>query len=128
RNVKSVAGALLQLAVDAICPGDRLVFAIDDTPTKRYGRHVEGAGIHHNPTPGPAGQKFVYGHVWVTLALVVRHTLWGTIGLPLLAFMYVRQVDVPGIRAEYGVKFQTKLEQAAALAVWVSQWLKSAGK
>ena len=46
-------------------PGDRLVFAIDDTPTKRYGPKVQGAGIHHNPTPGPAGSKFLYGHSWV---------------------------------------------------------------
>ena len=28
------------------------VIALDDSPTKRYGPHVEGAGIHHNPTPG----------------------------------------------------------------------------
>jgi len=26
---------------------------LDDSPTKRYGRHVEAANIHHNPTPGP---------------------------------------------------------------------------
>ncbi len=68
--------------------------AIDDTPSKRYGPKVEGAGIHHNPTPGPAGAKFVYGQVWVTLAWVVRHPLWGAIGLPLLARMYVRQKDI----------------------------------
>ena len=49
-------------------PGDRLLLAIDDTPTARYGPCVQGAGVHHNPTPGPAGEKFVYGHVWVTLA------------------------------------------------------------
>ena len=50
-------------------PGQsRRPFAPDDTPTKRYGPCVEGAGVHHNPTPGPAGHKFVYGHVWVTLA------------------------------------------------------------
>ena len=72
RNVKSVAAALLRLAVSVICPDERLLFAIDDTPTKRYGKHVEGAGIHHNPTPGPAEQKYLYGHVWVTLAWVVR--------------------------------------------------------
>ena len=62
----------------------RLLLAIDDTPTKRYGPKVQGAGIHHNPTPGPADAKFLYGHIWVTLAWVVRHPLWGTIGLPLL--------------------------------------------
>lgn len=35
----------------------RLTFAIDDTPTERYGRKVEGAGTHHNPTLGPAGSR-----------------------------------------------------------------------
>lgn len=124
RNVKSVAGALLRLAVSVICPGERLLFAIDDTPTKRYGKHVEGAGIHHNPTPGPADQKFVYGHIWVTLALVVRHTLWGTIGLPLLAFLYVRRVNLASIAPRYQVKFQTKLEQAAKLVEWLASWLR----
>jgi len=128
RNVISVAGALLRLAVQVLCPGERLLFAIDDTPTKRYGPKVEGAGIHHNPTPGPAGQKFLYGHVWVTLALVVRHAWWGTIGLPLLAFLYVRQVDLVGIVPWYRVKFQTKLEQAAALVEWAARWLKILGK
>ncbi|HBI43781.1 MAG TPA: transposase, partial [Planctomycetales bacterium] len=29
---------------------DRLLLGIDDTPTQRYGPHVEGAGLHHNPT------------------------------------------------------------------------------
>ena len=27
-----------------------------------------GAGIHPNPNPGTAGERHVYGHVWVTLA------------------------------------------------------------
>src|SRR3954470_6084562 len=31
----------------------RLTFALDDTPTKRYGPHVQGAGVHHNPGPRP---------------------------------------------------------------------------
>lgn len=127
RKVKSVAGLLLQSVVQVIHPGERFLLAIDDTPTKRYGPHVEGAGIHHNPTPGPAEQKYVYGHVWVTLSLVVRHTLWGTIGLPLLAFLYVRKLNLPSV-ASYGVEFQTKLEQAAALVEWATAWLKSAGK
>lgn len=90
RNVKSVASVLFWIAVRVLAPGERILLAIDDTPTKRYGPLVEGAGIHHNPTPGPSGQKFLYGHVWVTLAWIVRHPAWGTIGLPLLAFLYVR--------------------------------------
>jgi hypothetical protein len=128
RNVKWLAGWLLRRALEVVNPSERLLFAIDDTPTKRYGPHVEGAGIHRNPTPGPAEQHYVYGHVWVTLALVVRHALWGTIGLPLLAFLYVRQVNLAGIAPGYGVKFATKLEQAAALVEWLADWLKNTGK
>jgi hypothetical protein len=41
----------------------RLLLAIDDTPTPRYGLCIQGAGVHHNPSPGPAGEKFVYGHL-----------------------------------------------------------------
>ena len=127
RKTTSVAGALLRLAVRVICPGERLLFAIDDTPTKRYGPCVEGAGIHHNPTPGPAEQKYLYGHVWVTLSWVVRHASWGTIGLPLLAFLYVRRIDLGSV-AWYKVKFQTKLEQAADLVEWAAFWLGILGK
>jgi len=128
RNIKALAAALLRLALEVIDPGERLLFAIDDTPTKRYGPKVEGAGTHHNPTPGPAGQKFLYGHVWVTLSWLVRHARWGTIGLPLLAALYVRQVDMADIALLYRLKFQTKLEQAASLVEWLAGWLEYLGK
>src|SRR5204863_894977 len=128
RNVKAVARVLFGIAVRVIVPGDRLLLALDDTPTKRYGLLVEGAGIHHNPTPGPAGQKFLYGHVWVTLSWVVRHRWWGTIGLPLLARLYVRQKDLASIPRRYQVLFQTKLEQAAELVEWTQQALAGLGK
>src|SRR5688572_12766723 len=61
RKVKPLAGLWLHAVLRVVNPGERFLFAIDDTPTKRYGPHVEGAGIHHNPTPGPAEQKYVYG-------------------------------------------------------------------
>jgi hypothetical protein len=128
RNVKSLAAVLLRIAVQVIVPGERLLLALDDTATKRYGPHVEGAGIHHNPTPGPADQQFMYGHVWVTLSWVVRHGLWGTIGLPLLAMLYVRQKDLKKIVPWYKVKFQTKLQQGAALIEWAVQTLRGLGK
>src|SRR5271157_4244497 len=113
RNVKSVAMVLFRIAVRVIVPGDRLLLALDDTPTKRYGPQVEGAGIHHNPTPGPAEQKFLYGHVWVTIAWVLRHPRWGTIGLPLRACLYVRQKQIQWLQLLYGIPFQTKLEMGA---------------
>jgi hypothetical protein len=27
-----------------------ITVGIDDSPTSRYGKHVEGAGVHHHPT------------------------------------------------------------------------------
>jgi hypothetical protein len=73
---------------------ERLTLAIDDTPTRRYGPYVEGAGIHHNPTPGPAGAPYVYGHVFVVLGLLLTHNAWGTVALPLLSRLYVRRDPV----------------------------------
>ena len=80
-------------AVEPVLAAQRLVVAIDDTPTARYGPEVKGCGIHHNPTPGPAGDKFLYGHVWVTLAALAKHPDWGTLALPLQAQLYIRQAD-----------------------------------
>jgi hypothetical protein len=106
----------------------RLTLALDDTPTQRYGPHVQGAGIHHNPTPGPAGSTYVYGHVFVVLALLVKHKAWGTIALPLLARLYVRKKDLPGIDPKHRPVFRTKLDMAVELLQWVSTLLKSLGK
>ena len=64
RKTDLIAARLAHEAVKPLVTGaTRLTFALDDTPTERYGRHVQGAGVHHNPTPGPAGSPFVYGHV-----------------------------------------------------------------
>ena len=104
-------------------PGDRLLFAIDDTPTARYGPKVQGAGIHHNPSPGPAGEKFVYGHIWVTLAWMAHHPVWDTLALPLRALLYVRAKDVPTVAKRYPWTFATKLELAVELVRWLCLWL-----
>lgn len=101
----------------------RVVLALDDTPTPRYGPHVQGAGVHHNPTPGPAGGPFVYGHVWVVLGLLVAHPTWGMIALPLLARLYVRKKDLPAIDKRHRPAFATKLELAVGLVRWAKGWL-----
>ncbi|MBA4068101.1 MAG: hypothetical protein C0501_31250 [Isosphaera sp.] len=93
----------------------RLTLALDDTPTERYGRHVQGAGVHHNPCPGPAGSPFVYRHVWVVLGLLACHPAWGVIAVPLLARQYVRRKDLPGIEPRHRPPFKTKLELAVDL-------------
>ena len=111
-----------------VAAAGRLTFAIDDTPTERYGRRVQGAGVHHNPTPGPAGSPFVYGHVWVVLGLLAAHPAWGAIALPLLARLYVREKNLAGIAPACRPPFRTKLEMAVELVRWAKVWLGMLGK
>ena len=81
-----------------------------------------------NPTPGPAGSPFVYGHVWVVLGLLARHPAWGAVALPLLARLYVRRKDLPGIDPKHRPAFRTKLELAVELLRWAKLWLGLLGK
>ena len=93
-----IAARLAHEVVKPLVAGaTRLTLALDDTPTERYGRHVQRAGVHHNPAPGPAGGPFVYGHVWVVLGLLACHPAWGVVALPLLARLYVREKNLPAI-------------------------------
>jgi hypothetical protein len=128
RKTKSVAEQLLLLVLRMVPLPDRLLAVIDDTPTKRYGPKVEGAGIHHNPTPGPADQKYLYGHVWVTLSLAVRHPCFGALALPLRAMLYVRHKTMATIPKWRGWTFATKLVLAARLVEWIAPIVKKAGK
>ena len=128
RKSESVATQLLVLVLARFPLPSRLLAVIDDSPTKRYGPKVEGADIHHNPTPGPADQKYLYGHIWVTLSLAVRHPLWGPLALPLRAMLYVRQHSMAKIPKHRRWKFRTKLELAATLVEWIAPILGKAGK
>ena len=128
RKAKVVAERLLALLLVRLQSGDRVMFAVDDSPTKRYGPKVQGAGIHRNPTPGPADQKFLYGHIWVTISLVLRHPLWNTIGLPLLGLLYVRAKDIAKIPAKYHWEFRTKLQLAVEQTLKFAAVAIAAGK
>lgn len=111
-------------AVQRLLPPARLLLAIDDTPTPRWGPQVEGAGIHHNPTPGPAGEKYVYGHVWVTLATLADHPDHNTLALPLHAELYIRRADIEKLPPDRPRAFRTKLEQAAGQLRWLKPWVE----
>jgi hypothetical protein len=128
RRAQVISERLLQRLLALLIREDRVLFAIDDSPTRRYGPHVQGAGMHHNPTPGPAHQPFLYGHVWVTISLVVRHPLWQTLGLPLLGLLYVRARDVDRLPPKYAWPFRTKLELAVASMLRLMKIAQNAGK
>lgn len=125
QKTEIIATVLFEIMIKLVYKNqDRVLMAIDDSPTKRYGPKVAGAGIHRNPTVGPDGAKFVYGHIWVTLSALARHKLWGTIGLPLLAKMYIRVNDVKSVPRAYKIRFQNKLLQAAELVEWAKKCCK----
>jgi hypothetical protein len=94
---------------------------VDDSPTRRFGSHVEGAGKHHDPTSKPTDQKFLFGHIWVTMSIVINHFRFGLTGLPLLSRLYVREKDVKKLPKEYKWKFKTKLSLAWELVEWLKE-------
>ena len=129
RKSKSIATQLVKLILRTLPLPERLLLVIDDSPTKRYGPKVEGADIHHNPTPGPADQPYLYGHIWVTMSLALRHPQWGQLALPLWAMLYVRQKTMATIpKNRRWPRFATKLQLAARLVEWIVPILKNAGK
>jgi hypothetical protein len=114
--VAAVVFGLLRGPLEA--SGGRLLLALDDTPTKRYGPKIQGAGVHHNPTPGPAGSKFLYGHSWVVLSRIAPHDHYGTIGLPVLGRLYIRDKDLPKLPKAIAWEFRTKPQLAAEMITW----------
>jgi hypothetical protein len=129
RTSVKLSTAVLGLVVQKFTPGigDRILLGMDDSPTSRYGRHVEGAGVHHNPTPGPADGEWLYGHNWVTLAWLATHPMWGVIALPLRSMLYVREVDVPKLAEKYDWEFRTKHQLGVELLTWFMQSIRALG-
>jgi hypothetical protein len=129
RRSRQLGEAVLKLIVKRFDPGPngRVVLGVDDSPTRRYGKHVEGAGVHHNPTSGPADGEFLYGHNWVTLAFLATHSLWGVIALPIRSLLYVRQVNVAQLDAKRGWEFRTKHQLAVELVLWCATTLRFFG-
>ena len=129
RQSQKLATAVLTLVVRKFDPGPegRVLLGVDDSPTQRYGRQVEGAGVHHHPTPGPADGEWLYGHNWVTLAWLARHASWGVTALALRSLLYVRQIDVPKLDAKRGWEFRTKHELAVELVQWFVKWARLLG-
>jgi len=129
QNSLSLVMPLVRLISRRFDPGPDgyWTLAVDDSPTKRYGRHVEAANIHHNPTPGPGDGDWLYGHSWVCLAMVLSHPLFGVIALPLLSHLYVRKVDIEALKDRYARKFRTKHELALELCRQIMRTLRLLG-
>ncbi len=123
RQVMELAAVLRRIVRLRIPATDRLVFAIDDTPTKREGPKVQDAGLPHHPTPGPAGSKFLAGQSGVVLSRLVRHTTFGGSGVPLRGHLSIPKKEVPTLPAQAGITFGTKSAWAADGVGWLRSQL-----
>jgi hypothetical protein len=71
-----------------------LVGAVDDTLARKSGRHIWGAGMHHDPLRSTQKHPFFcFGHNWVVFSLHVAfpfapHKVWA---LPVLVRLYRRR-------------------------------------
>ena len=133
RKSKSQAQRLFMLLLMKLETGPRLLLAVDDSPTKRYGPQVAGRRHSSQPDAGPGRSTLslrpCVGH---DRRWLLRHPVWQTIGLPLLGLLYVRAKDVAKIpgQARLGIPHQVgvggrvagrfaELAKAAGKTVWV---------
>ena len=123
RTERAATRLLLELLKPLVTAAPRRVLGLDDTPAERYRPKVQGVGVHHNPTPGPAGGPFVCGHVWVVLGLLVAHPLGGSRGLALVGPAVHPPEEPRDHRSEARPAFATTLEMAVELVRWAHGWL-----
>ena len=96
RKATAVAGQLLRILQDRLPPdrdGASLILALDDSPTKRSGSHVEGrANITTRPRgrPGRSSTTATSGSV----SPGGPAPAVGDVALPILAHLYIRAKDV----------------------------------
>jgi hypothetical protein len=95
---------------------------LDDSPTKRYGRRIEGAGYHHNPTPGRTKSKTCFGHSWVVVVPVIGHPFFGEIYFPISAAdVRVKKTGSSQIKVN-GTQATGRRKKSVARSPCVGKW------
>src|SRR5260370_29821836 len=118
--------------------GEVLGAAVDDTPARKSGRHICGAGMHHDPLRSTQKRPlFSFGHSWVVLALQVSFPFapQKTWALPVLVRLYRKRKKsklAPGRNGEPEQKqtgqttekqYRTRPQLALEMIQVVARWL-----
>jgi len=88
-NLDDLGQCIFQLLLP-FCP-EVLTGAVDDTLARKSGRHIWGAGMHHDPLRSTQKRPFFsFGHSWVVLSLHVSFPFapQKTWALPVLVRLY----------------------------------------
>lgn len=91
-NLDALGHVVFTLALRWVPADQPLVVLVDDTLTRKHGKGISLATMHHDPLLSSFRKPFCsFGHVWVVLALWVPLPLGGNRGfaLPLLFRLYV---------------------------------------
>jgi SRSO17 transposase len=134
-SVDALSLQVLRLALELVPAGLELVVAVDDTLTRKNGKRIWGAAMHHDPLRSTARRKqFSFGHSWVVLSLQIPLPFLGgrRIGLPILFRLYRRRVKkgrppkARNLRQTGGAKaaeYRTRPELAREMICLLASWL-----
>ena len=134
-TIDSLGRILLQLVLTLIPEGAILVAAVDDTLTRKSGKRIWAAGMHHDPLLSTGKRNFFsFGHNWVVLSIQISFPFAPdkTWSLPILMRLYrrKRKSRKPGRpagerkaigqanAAEYRTRPQLAVEMISLLASW----------
>jgi len=133
-SLDEVSHGLVQLIKPLL--GPVVLLGVDDTLTRKSGRHIWGAGMHHDPLRSTRQKAvFSFGHNWVVLSLHLSfpfapHKTWA---LPVLFRLYRRQAKKRGRGRPKGERkstgaasageYRTRPQLALELIQLVAQWL-----
>lgn len=112
---------LVQVLLPTLAPHGPLLLAVDDTTTRRPGRHVAFAGSFRDPVRSThANQVFHWAHNWVVLCLLLRHPLWPdrVLAFPVLVRLYRRLQD-----CDPAHPLRTRQQLALDMVRLVRQWV-----
>jgi hypothetical protein len=135
-NLDDLGYCVFQLLLP-LCP-EVLTGAVDDTLARKSGRHIWGAGMHHDPLRSSQKRPFFsFGHSWVVFSLHVSfpfapHKIWA---LPVLVRLYRKRRNsklAPGrngrpekkqtgqaTEKQYRTRPQLALEMIQVIARWL---------
>jgi hypothetical protein len=135
-NLDDLGHCIFQLLLP-FCP-EVLTGAVDDTLARKSGRHIWGAGMHHDPLRSTQKRPFFsFGHSWVVLSLHVSFPFapQKTWALPVLVRLYRKRKNpklAPGRNGKPEKKqtgqatdkqYRTRPQLALEMIQVVARWL-----
>jgi len=135
-NLDDLGYCVFQLLLP-FCP-EVLTGAVDDTLARKSGRHIWGAGMHHDPLRSTQKRPvFSFGHSWVVLSLHVSFPFapQKTWALPVLVRLYRKRNNpklAPGRNGKpekkqtgqaTGKQYRTRPQLALEMIRVVARWL-----